>query len=197
MVENINEGVMEVMNYHERKIKPTRLTKYIDFVEEYGNSVALYIFLLLLVVGVWIALPVPSPNWVVNGKVIGWSSVLFISVTALHGLLWFILTRESLSLRAKTRYSLSMSIKFVKPLHMMTGMIGLGLAFMHGFAYLSLVSFSSIFVISGGIAILTLLILAIDGIGLMVTPFLSRKVHRWIALIFLFALAMHLSIILF
>lgn len=185
-----------MMNYfHERNVKQSKLAKYIDFFEEYGNSIALYVFLILLGIGIWIVSPIPSPNWNVNGKVVGWASVFFVFITTLHGILWFIITRESLKLSSKTKKFLSTSIKIVKPLHMNTGMIGLGLAFMHGFAYLSVTSFQNIYIVSGLTALLSLLILTIDGIGLMVSPFLSRKVHRWIAVVFLLSLIVHLSII--
>lgn len=182
------------MNYHERNIRPPKLMKLVNFAEVYGNSIALYLLLLLISVGVWLVSPIPSPNWAVDSKMMGWASVVLISVTTLHGLLWFIITRQSLPLSSNVKHFLASSIKVVKPLHMMTGMIGLGLAFIHGFAYIG-AGFNSVLVISGMVALITLLILAIDGIGLMVTPFLSRKVHRWIALTFLLSLIIHLVII--
>lgn len=183
------------MNYHERNVRPPRLIKFVNFVEQYGNSFALYTLLLLVAIGLWLVSPIPSPNWTVNGKMMGWASVILISVTSLHGLLWFVITRQSLNLSSNVKQFLSSSIKIVKPLHMMTGMVGLGLAFIHGFAYMTFGAFGSVLLASGIVALVTLLILAIDGIGLMVTPFLSRKVHRWIAVTFLFSLAIHLIII--
>lgn len=183
------------MNYHERNIRPPRYMKIVNFADVYGNSIALYMLLFLISIGIWLVSPVPSPNWTVNGKVMGWASVIFISITTLHGILWFVITRQALNLSTSTKQFLSSSIKVVKPMHMMTGMIGLGLGFIHGFAYMSIASFSPVLVGSGIVAIVTLLILAIDGIGLMVTPFLSRQVHRWIALTFLVSLIIHLVIV--
>jgi hypothetical protein len=183
------------MSYHERNVRPPKLVKMVNFVDTYGNSLALYTLLLLITIGIWLVSPIPSPNWTVNGKMMGWASVVMISVTSLHGLLWVIITRQSLNLSSNTKQFLSGSIKVVKPLHMMTGMIGLGLAFIHGFAYMTFGVFNSVLIASGIVALATLLILAIDGIGLMVTPFLSRKVHRWIALTFLISLIIHLVII--
>lgn len=172
--------------------------KLVHFADYYGNSIALYTLLLLIAIGVWLTSPIPSPSWTVDGKMMGWASVIFISITTLHGILWFVITRQSLHLSSNVKQFLSNSIKVVKPLHMMTGMIGLGLAFIHGFAYMPYMTFgvfNSALIVSGFVALVTLLILAIDGIGLMVTPFLSRKVHRWIAVTFLLSLAIHLVII--
>lgn len=183
------------MNYHERNIRPPRLMKFVNLVDEYGNSIALYTLLLLMAIGIWLTTPIPSPNWTVNGKVMGWASVVLASITSLHGLLWFIITRQALNLPSNVKHFLSSSIKLVKPLHMMTGMISLGLAFIHASVYFSVGLIYNPLVVSGIVAIVTLLILAIDGIGLMVTPFLSRKVHRWIALTFLVSLVVHLVII--
>lgn len=184
-----------MMNYfHERNVRQPKYMKIVNFAEYYGNSIALYTLLLLIAVGVWLVTPIPSPNWAVNGKMMGWASVILISVTTLHGMLWFVITRESLGLSSNVKQFLSTSIKLVKPLHMMTGMVGLGLAFIHAFAYMTF-GFNSALIISGMVALVTLLVLAIDGIGLMVTPFLSRKVHRWIAVIFLLSLVIHLAII--
>lgn len=186
---------MKTMSYHERNIKAPKYMKLVNFSEQYGNSIALYTLLLLIMIGIWLVSPIPSPNWSVNGKAMGWASVILISVTSLHGLLWFIITRQSLNLSSRSKQFLSSSIKVVKPLHMMTGMVGLGLAFIHGFAYMTFGVYNSVLIGSGIVAIVTLLVLAIDGIGLMVTPFLSRKVHRWIAFTFLVSLIVHLIII--
>lgn len=181
--------------YHERNIRPPKYMKLIHFADYYGNSIALYTLLLLISVGVWLVSPIPSPGWAVNGKMMGWASVILISITTLHGILWFTITRQSLNLSTDVKQFLSNSIKVVKPLHMMTGMVGLGLAFIHGFAYMTLDVFHSGLIVSGIVALVTLIILAIDGIGLMVTPFLSRKIHRWIAVTFLISLVIHLAII--
>ena len=183
------------MSYHERNVQPPKLVKFVNFVDVYGNSLALYTFLILLSIGIWLVSPIPSPNWAVNGKMMGWTSVILVSVTSIHGLLWFVITRQSLNLSSSKKQFLASSIKIVKPLHMMTGMVGLGLAFIHGFAYMTFGAFGSVLVASGIVALITLLILAIDGIGLMVTPFLSRQVHRWIAVTFLLSLVLHLIII--
>lgn len=183
------------MSYHERNVRPPKLLKFVNFVDVYGNSLALYTFLFLLLIGIWLVSPIPSPNWAVNGKMMGWASVILVSVTSLHGILWFVITRQSLNLNSSTKQFLSSSIKIVRPLHMMTGMVGLGLAFIHGFAYMTFGAFGSVLIASGIVALITLLILAIDGIGLMVTPLLSRQVHRWIAVTFLCSLVIHLIII--
>ncbi|MCT8136510.1 hypothetical protein H1D32_01260 [Anaerobacillus sp. CMMVII] len=183
------------MSYHERNVRAPKYMKLVNFADEYGNSIALYTLLILVALGVWLVSPIPSPSWSVNGAMMGWASVILVSVTSLHGLLWFVITRQSLNLSSNAKQFLSSSIKVVKPLHMMTGMVGLGLAFIHGFAYMTFGAFGSVLIASGIVALVTLLILAIDGIGLMMTPFLSRQVHRWIAVTFLVSLVIHLIII--
>ncbi|UTR10284.1 hypothetical protein MM300_20795 [Evansella sp. LMS18] len=181
--------------YHERNIRPPKYMKLVHFADYYGNSIALYTLLLLIAAGVWLVSPIPSPGWTVSGKILGWASLVLISITTLHGILWFVITRQSLPLSSSTKQFLANSIKIVRPLHIMTGTVGFGLAFIHGAAYMNVTEFHSGLIASGIVALVTLLILAMDGLGLMVSPFLSRKVHRWIAVTFLVSLVIHLAII--
>src|SRR5690606_7972293 len=152
------------------------------FIDEFGNSLALYTLLIMLLVGIWFASPLPSPNWAINYRMLGWIGVVFIAFSALHGLLWWLITREYWNLPARVKHFLSSAIKLVKPLHMMTGMLGLGFGILHGLSLLQ--TTWNIYIYSGLIALITLFILAVDGIGLMMSPFLSRRVHRWIATVF-------------
>src|SRR5690606_34116427 len=124
------------------------------FIDEFGNSLALYTLLLMIILGIWFASPLPSPDWLINPHVLGWLSVAFISFSALHGILWWLITREFWNLPTKAKHFLSSSIKLVKPLHMMTGMLGLGLGFIHGFTLIQV--YWNIYVISGLIALITL-----------------------------------------
>lgn len=164
--------------------------------ENYGNSIALYILLISLMVSI-LSLSLPSFDWSPNQKVFGIVALFFIGLSALHGVFWWVLTREFLKLSPSIKRFLSSTIRLVRPLHMMMGMLGLGLVLLHG---LSLVTGNRFYwngiTVTGTIAFVTLLLLAFDGIGLMMSPFLSRTVHRWIAGIFLVFLVVHLWIVL-
>lgn len=179
----------------EQKYFRPKFARFFTFIDEFGNSLALYTLLVMILVGIWLASPIPSPDWTIHGGLVGWMAIVFICLSAIHGLLWWVITRELFHLPTKVKHLLSSSIKLVKPLHMMTGMLGLGFGFIHGFAFIHLTAFWNIYIISGIIALITLFILAIDGIGLMMSPFLSRKIHRWIATVFLFSVVTHLFII--
>lgn len=169
--------------------------KMILRIEDYGNSVALYLLLGIILMSAWQLSPLPSPNWSPNGTAFGFAALIFIALTSLHGILWWVLTREFLPLTPPFKRFLSHSIRIVRPLHMMTGMAGLGLAIFHAISYSGPWNWNWT-AITGMVCLTTLLLLAIDGIGLMVSPFLSRKVHRWVALIFVIAMVVHLAIVL-
>ncbi|RXT07891.1 hypothetical protein [Ammoniphilus sp. CFH 90114] len=170
--------------------------KWILRFEGVGNSIALYLLLGIICLSVWQLSPLPSPDWSPSGTAFGFAALIFIGLTSLHGILWWILTREFLPLTPVIKRFLSSSIRLVRPLHMMTGMVGLGLAIFHAIAFLSLTMVWNGAAITGIIGLVTLVLLAIDGIGLMVSPFLSRAVHRWIALVFLVVTVIHLVIVL-
>ncbi|WP_134703366.1 hypothetical protein [Ammoniphilus sp. YIM 78166] len=169
--------------------------KMIFRIEELGNSVALYLLLGIIALSAWQLSPLPSPNWSPNATAFGFAALVFIALTSLHGILWWVLTRAFLPLTPPIKRFLSHSIRIVRPLHMMTGMVGLGLAIFHAISFTGLWKWNWT-AITGAISLTTLLLLAIDGIGLMVSPFLSRKVHRWIAFVFVIAIVVHLGIVL-
>ncbi|EGL82666.1 hypothetical protein CathTA2_1822 [Caldalkalibacillus thermarum TA2.A1] len=178
-----------------RKISP-RVEKWFLWIEAYGSSIALYILIGMIIMGIWGILPFSSSGLKPSGVFVGWVAFVFILLSALHGMLWWVLTREFITLPPAVKLWLSLSIRLVKPLHMSTGMLGLGFAFLHGFSYLSAGFGWNLTTISGMIGLVTLILLTLDGIGLMMSPFLSRKVHRWIALLFLLAVLVHLVIVL-
>lgn len=165
-------------------------------IEGIGNSVALYLLLGIIAIAAWQLSPFSSPDWSPSGKAFGFAAFIFIGLTSLHGILWCVLTREFLPLSPAVKRFLSSSIRLVRPLHMMSGMVGLGLAILHAIAFISIATPWNAAAITGVLSLVTLLLLAIDGIGLMVSPLLSRTVHRWIALLFLVFTAVHLGIVL-
>lgn len=169
--------------------------KWLLRMEGVGNSVALYLLLGIILISAWQLSPLPSPDWTPNGKAFGFAAFVFIGLTSLHGILWWVLTREFLPLTPPVKRMLSSSIRLVRPLHMMTGMVGLGLAIFHAIAFITSWNWEWA-AITGIVSLATLLLLAIDGIGLMVSPFLSRTVHRWIALLFIVVTAIHLAMVL-
>ncbi|MDQ0339629.1 hypothetical protein J2S00_002417 [Caldalkalibacillus uzonensis] len=179
-----------------RKI-PSRLERCLLWIEMYGNSVAFYILLVIIVTGVWQLLPIPGPAFIPNGSLVGYVTLLLIGISALHGFLWWVLTRDYIKLPDKVKLSLSLSIRLVKPLHMITGMLGLGMGMVHGFVYLAAGFSWNFSIITGLVGLAALVLLTLDGIGLMVSQFLSRKAHRWIAFVFLVSVAAHLLVVLF
>lgn len=171
-----------------------RIEKFFVWIETYGSSIALYLLVGMIIVGIWEMLPIPGPGLASNFLFAGWVGLGFIFFSALHGLLWWILTRKFITLPRAVKYWLSLAIRLVRPLHMSTGMLGLGFSILHGLSYLSLGTGWTIALLSGLAALVTLIILALDGIGLMVSPFLSRKVHRWVAFFFLITVLVHLIV---
>lgn len=170
--------------------------KMILRIEEVGNSVALYLLLGIIFMSAWQLSPFPGSDWSPNREAFGYAAFIFIGLTSLHGILWWVLTREFLPLTPPVKRFLSGSIRLVRPLHMMTGMVGLGLVIFHAIAFISGSASWDWAAVTGVVSLATLLLLAVDGIGLMVSPFLSRSVHRWIAFVFLVVTAIHLGMVL-
>ncbi|HJV47279.1 MAG TPA: hypothetical protein VJ824_16295, partial [Bacillota bacterium] len=160
--------------------------------ESYGNSIALYIFLVMAVVSIWSVSPLPGPKFYNYKDGLGATALIFVGITVLHGLLWWILTREFLPLKPVAKRTISGTIRLIRPLHIMTGFFALGFVFLHAIAYFKSDFNWEYHTMTGIIALITFLILALDGIGLMVSPFLSRKIHRFIALAFICSLVIHL-----
>lgn len=183
-----------MLTKNDRKLNP-KLEKFFDFIERYGNSIALYLLLAIILFGVWQLTPIPSIEWTPNTIIMGWLAIFFIALTSSHALLWLILTREFLRLSSKVKLIISTSLRLVRPIHVITGIIGLGLVFLHSIHYFLFGFDWNLYTISGIVGLCTLIILALDGIGLMVSPFLSRKVHRWIAFVFVISVLTHLLIV--
>ncbi|MEB3101033.1 hypothetical protein [Ferviditalea candida] len=164
--------------------------------ENYGNSIALYILLISLMASI-LSLSLPTFDWSPNQKAFGVFALFFIGLSALHGVMWWILTREFLKLSPEIKRFLSSAIRLVRPVHMMTGMLGLGLVLLHGLSFITGNGFDwNGVTATGTLAFVALFLLALDGIGLMMSPFLSRAIHRWIAGSFLAFLVVHLWIVL-
>ncbi|BCJ86379.1 hypothetical protein [Effusibacillus dendaii] len=172
-------------------IRQTRLDRFLARFETIGNSISFYILLLIVILGIWILTPF-APDWRPNGKVFGITAMVFAIFTMLHGILWFFLTRDYIKMPKKARASLTMTVRILRPLHMMSGLFALGIVLIHAYAFVKTGYGWNRYSISGALSLLTLSILAIDGIGLMSSPFLSRVVHRWIAVLFTALLAIHL-----
>jgi hypothetical protein len=166
----------------------------IEKFENIGNSVSFYLLLLVIGFGIWILTPF-APDWRPNGSTFGLIAIIFAGLTVLHGLLWLLITRESLKLPKKVRASTATAIRFIRPLHMMTGMLALGIVLIHAYAYLKRGLGWESDSVTGLLALIVLGILALDGIGLMANPLLSRLVHRWVAVLFVAALTVHLWLV--
>lgn len=172
-------------------IQQTRADRFLERFETIGNSVSFYLLLLIIGLGIWILTPL-APNWRPDGKVFGLAGLVFTAITVIHGVLWFLLARESLKIPKKIRAVLAAAIRYLRPLHMMTGLLTLGMALIHAYAFLKTGYGWNRNSITGLATLVMLALLALDGIGLMASPFLSRIVHRAIALGFAAALAVHL-----
>lgn len=175
-----------------------RVSSYDNLVqklENYGNSVSFYILLAVIGFGIWILTPF-APDWRPSGGLFGIIALVFAGLTMVHGILWFIITREYFKIPKKTKAAIASAIRLVRPLHMMTGMFALGLVLIHGYAYIKTGFGWTPRYATGIAALVVLAVLAIDGIGLMVTPFLSRVIHRWVAAFFVVVLAAHLWLVL-
>lgn len=167
--------------------------RMIEKFENIGNSVSFYLLLLAIGFGIWILTPF-APDWRPDGTIFGLIAIIFAGLTMLHGLLWLLITRESLKLPKNVRAAIATAIRFIRPLHMMTGMLALGVVLIHAYAYLNSGLGWKPNSVTGLLALIVLGILALDGIGLMASPLLSRLVHRWLAALFVAALTVHLWI---
>lgn len=169
--------------------------RFIEKFENIGNSISFYLLLLIIGLGIWILTPFAS-DWRPDGSIFGLIAIVLGGLTMLHGLLWLLITRESLKLPKKLRASIATAIRFIRPLHTMTGMLALGIVLIHGYAYLKTGYGWNSDSITGIITLIILIVLALDGIGLMANPLLSRLVHRFVAATFVLALAVHLWLVL-
>lgn len=172
-------------------IQERKYDRVIERFENIGNSVTFYLLLLILLMGLWILTPF-GPDWRPNGATFGILGIVLVVLSSVHGALWWLITRQYLHLPKKVRATIATAIRFLRPLHMMTGMLALGIVLIHGYSFLKIGYGWNQLSITGLISLVVLLILAIDGIGLMASPLLSRIVHRWVAAGFLIVLAVHL-----
>ncbi|GAX89952.1 hypothetical protein [Effusibacillus lacus] len=173
----------------------TRVDQFLERFETIGNSISFYLLLLVIGLGIWILTPL-APEWKPDARAFGLAALILAGLTMIHGALWFVLTRDSFRLPKRVRAVLATAIRFLRPLHFMTGLVALGIVLIHAYAFLKSDYVWDRFSITGLIAMIILFILAIDGIGLIASPLLSRIVHRWIALGFVIALAVHLWMVL-
>lgn len=176
-------------------IRQTQLDRFLERVETIGNSISFYLLLLIIGMGILIFTPL-APDWRPDGKTFGLVALVLGILTMVHGVLWFVLTRKYLKLPKKARAGLAATVRVLRPLHMMTGMLALGIVLIHAYAFLKTGYGWNRNSITGLVTLLILSLLAVDGIGLMASPFLSRILHRWIALVFIIALAVHLWFVL-
>ncbi|WP_134701641.1 hypothetical protein [Ammoniphilus sp. YIM 78166] len=170
------------------------IERFLNRWELIGASVSLYLLIGIILLAAWQF--TVSPEWLIHHQIFGWLCFLFIAITSIHGIMWGMLIQTFIIFPVSVKRFLSNSIRMVRPLHMMTGLLGLGLAILHGLPYLNATLSFDLITTSGILAFVMLIILALDGIGLMVSPFLNRKTHRWVAIFFLICLFTHLYFIL-